>query len=334
MNEDPKEEEKLKKNNKPPMNIFKKGFIWRPVPRIYTTIIAFFIVGAAFLVIGIILVHYSKKIKEESIRYDDNEECEKALKENMKLINEGKEPNNTCSLELTLDEDFESPVMIYYQLENFYQNYRRYIKSFSPKQLKGEVLDKDDIKDACDPIVTIADLGRNKTIDGTELPDDAPANPCGLIARSLFNDSFTLQKEGVATVYDISSKGIAWDSDLNGRYKRPDNYKSIQWTDVEDERFMVWMRPAGLPNFRKLWGKIEEDLPAGKYIVNVESLYPVDSFDGKKYFVLSTVNKFGGNNMFLGVSYIVVGGISLFAAIFFLIAHFAFNSQSSEKKDK
>ena len=30
--------------------------------------------------------------------------------------------------------------------------------------------------------------------------------------------------------------------------------------DMTDEHFIVWMRTAGLPNFRKLWGKIEEDL--------------------------------------------------------------------------
>ena len=47
----------------------------------------------------------------------------------------------------------------------------------------------------------------------------------------------------------------------------------VQWLDMEDgkfhlflifiEHFIVWMRTAGLPNFRKLWGKIEEDLTEG-----------------------------------------------------------------------
>lgn len=35
------------------------------------------------------------------------------------------------------------------------------------------------------------------------------------------------------------------------------------------EHFIVWMRPAGLPSFRKLWGRIETDLPVGKYQVSI-----------------------------------------------------------------
>jgi hypothetical protein len=31
------------------------------------------------------------------------------------------------------------------------------------------------------------------------------------------------------------------------------------------EHFIVWMRTAGLPNFRKLWGKIDGELPEGSY---------------------------------------------------------------------
>lgn len=34
---------------------------------------------------------------------------------------------------------------------------------------------------------------------------------------------------------------------------------------MEDEHFIVWMRMAGLPNFRKLWGRIEGGLEKGKY---------------------------------------------------------------------
>jgi hypothetical protein len=37
------------------------------------------------------------------------------------------------------------------------------------------------------------------------------------------------------------------------------------------EHFMVWMRTAGLPEFRKLWGRIETQLPAGNYLININN---------------------------------------------------------------
>jgi hypothetical protein len=60
---------------------------------------------------------------------------------------------------LTLTEKMEAPIFVYYELENFYQNHRRYVKSRSYKQLRGESLTIDDIQTDCDPIVTYADLG-------------------------------------------------------------------------------------------------------------------------------------------------------------------------------
>jgi hypothetical protein len=84
------------------------------------------------------------------------------------------------------------------------------------------------------------------------------------------------------------------------------------------------MRTAGLPNFRKLFGKINQDLAKGTYSVTVsvnsfgKTLYDVSSFSGAKGFVLSTTNVMGGRNYFLAICYIVVGALCLmFAVIFF-----------------
>ena len=81
------------------------------------------------------------------------------------------------------------------------------------------------------------------------------------------------------------------------------------------------MRTAGLPNFRKLWGKIETDLEAAQYKVIIENNYAVDTFQGKKYFVLSTTNALGGKNYFLAVCYIVVGTLCCLFAFIFCIAY-------------
>ena len=72
------------------------------------------------------------------------------------------------------------------------------------------------------------------------------------------------------------------------------------------------------------------DLKAGDEIeVEIENKFDVSSFNGKKYLILSTVNAFGGKNSFLGISYIVLGGISIILAIIFIIGY---NIHSKKQK--
>lgn len=80
------------------------------------------------------------------------------------------------------------------------------------------------------------------------------------------------------------------------------------------------MRTAGLPNFRKLWGRIDGNLKKGDYLVEIDNNYDVLSFEGKKTFVISTTNALGGKNYFLAICYIVVGALCIIFAIIFLIA--------------
>jgi hypothetical protein len=63
-----------------------------------------------------------------------------------------------CTKPLNIPEDIPGPVYVYYQLDNFYQNHRRYVKSRSFSQLNGKYLEKGDLKD-CDPIILNKDLG-------------------------------------------------------------------------------------------------------------------------------------------------------------------------------
>ena len=51
----------------------------------------------------------------------------------------------------------------------------------------------------CDPIIKVSDLGIYTTLGGSTLDGDAPANPCGLVAKSFFNDTYSLYNGSVST---------------------------------------------------------------------------------------------------------------------------------------
>jgi hypothetical protein len=148
----------------------------------------------------------------------------------------------------------------------------RYVKSRNDQQLRGEkVSTYSDLSD-CDPIISL---------DGTSRQDWYL--PCGLIAWSMFNgtyhhlylsfsyivDTFVLRQND--TIIPLRKKGIAWSSDANKKFKNPskdaEGIRVIE--DFEDEDFIVWMRTAGLPNFKKLYRIIDQDIEPGQYEVQI-----------------------------------------------------------------
>ena len=274
---------------------------WRPVPTIMSIIIVFSVFGILFLILGIVLLVYSSKVKSIELRYDD--QC------NL---------DTSCTVSETIKEKIEKPVFFYYQLDGFFQNSRRYLKSKNTDQLRGLKNDVDD----CEPAQKNKDMGFTESdmaIDGTTpLDPSANAIPCGLVAKTWFNDSFTMKINNKDVTIDETDISFAKDRDLFK--KNLDTSK--QWHDLTDEHFLVWMRPSGLPNPRKLWGKIDEDLnEADKIEITINNKYNVSAYEGKKKIILSNATAFGGKNTFLGISYIVVGCLSLICAVIFPIGY-------------
>jgi len=97
-----------------------------------------------------------------------------------------------------------------------------------------------------------------------DLDPTAAATPCGLIAKSLFNDTFKIVYSETGDDFKstdggmtVSHTDIAWASDVTYKFKNtPKPWDGKQWWNMEHEHFIVWMRTAGLPNFRKLWGSM------------------------------------------------------------------------------
>jgi LEM3 (ligand-effect modulator 3) family / CDC50 family len=89
---------------------------------------------------------------------------------------------------------------------------------------------------------------------------------------------------------------------------------------VLNEHFIVWMRVAVLPTFRKLYGWINQPIANGTVLTfQIINNWEVGSFQGTKSLVVTTVNTFGGKNEWMPVFYYVIGFFCIGAALFFAL---------------
>ncbi|CAM9363311.1 unnamed protein product [Ectocarpus sp. 12 AP-2014] len=312
----------------------------------------FFAIGVAFIPLGKWFIDESEEVVEFKRRYDgdsvDVEGCKITER------NQG----TTCSVQIEVDEFMKPPIYVYYELNNYFQNHRRYVKSRSSLQLLGEAVEPDE---NCEPL--------ERTTVGGEVVD---LNPCGLIANSMFNDIIELTTENVT----MSEKDISWKSDRETRFKQPPGFTFAECsadtscsdclggskysscgdhTDestgteykfwypddektqflhetypevvspiegVLNEHFIVWMRTAGLPRFRKLYGRIDEQIEAPQVLTfNITANFFVGDFSGEKSLVVSNLSLMGARNPYLGIAYIALGSLSLAIGLAFLIKH-------------
>lgn len=165
--------------------------------------------------------------------------------------------------------------------------------------------------------------------EGTCTANNLPSGSCGCdvnyyleyFVLNIFIFSISLDCERYYNV-DSSEYSLYWYPDnANTQYLYESYPKVVKPVEgVENEHFIVWMRTAGLPTFRKLYGKIHTDLKKGDTLdFEMDLNFEVDSFDGSKALVISTLGDFGGKNSFLGISYIVVGSISLLLGVLFAL---------------
>uniref|UniRef100_A0A3Q0SD23 Cell cycle control protein n=1 Tax=Amphilophus citrinellus TaxID=61819 RepID=A0A3Q0SD23_AMPCI len=321
---------------------------WQPILSAGIVIPGFVLIGLAFIGVGVALFVTSRSIQVLERDYTGDESgtpCASCANSNVQ--------NCICTLNITVETLFKGPVFFYYGLSNYFQNYRRYGTSKDDNQLYGVLNPSDN----CAPYAYNS--------------NNQPIVPCGSIANSMFNDTFKLYQTVNGTRQEVSldGKGIAWWTDYNIKYRNPTNnplkdafngsnsglfYRNflinpIYWSkpayelDTSDpsnngfvnQDFLVWMRRAALPDFRKLYRRISQDkypdgLPAGNYSLEITYNYRVYRFSGKKKVVFSNVSWMGGKNEFLGIAYLVVGSMCVFMSIVMLIVYAKFKFPDEE----
>lgn len=301
-----------RKTNKPKYSKFTQQELpaCKPLLTPGIVITAFLLIAFLFIPIGVVTLNASLQVVELAERYDMScvhTDDKIGFIQNSKI-------DKTCTLNFTVHKHMKSPIHVYYQIGNFYQNHRRYVKSRSDKQLRYK--NAAHLTKECYP---------------EDNAHGAPIVPCGLVAWSFFNDTYTVKVNG--ETIEVNKKDIAWKSDKNNKFGSdiyPSNFQkggliggaklneSIPLSEQED--LIVWMRTAALPTFRKLYGRIEKDIMANDTItVVIQNNYNTYSIGGSKSVVLSTASWIGGRNNFIGIAYLTIGGLCLSLALGFIV---------------
>lgn len=193
---------------------FKKQSLpgYKPTLSAQVLALGYLLTGCLFVGTGVFLLGAAGGVPESSKDYTDEK------------VND----NKVGSFDLTIENDMEPPIYMYYHLDGFFQGHRRYVASRNIHQLRADSampMTADGLT-TCNPLKTSAD-GR-------------PLYPCGLVANSVFNDTFalTVVKDGKPTLLkiDSSAEAIADPSDLQGKFKNLDPEK-----DDNQKKLDMWI---------------------------------------------------------------------------------------------
>jgi len=88
------------------------------------------------------------------------------------------------------------------------------MKSRDDNQLAGTYVPWKELLD-CNPAIKVSDMWPHQrtSVNNQPLNENNPAIPCGLVAKSLFNDTFEIWKDNQDENITINDKNISWATD-------------------------------------------------------------------------------------------------------------------------
>ncbi|XP_008298234.1 cell cycle control protein 50C-like [Stegastes partitus] len=326
---------------------------WSPMLTANTVLPFFYFMTLICLLLGVWLLLTVQSTQELKLDYTDAGDCKVCYETRLNASNAAQACS--CTKEFQLKKTFKGDVFFYYGLRNFHQNLRRYMDSRDDAQMVGRKKSLKTPSSYCQPFAND--------------PDGRPIAPCGAVANSIFNDSFTLTyhgSSGSTIPVPLLRKGITWYTDKNIKYRNPTTenltlaqvfngttkppfwQKPVYDLDLLDpnnngfinDDLIVWMREAAFPNFKKLYGVLNRmnkpftnGLPAGNYTVKISYNFPAQYFRGRKEVVLSTLTWFGGQNYFLPIAYLVTSGLTLLLAIMLTVVWWKFGKNGKNMEE-
>jgi hypothetical protein len=148
--------------------VYRKLQAWQPALSPMTAVATILGTGALLLSLGISILVAAHGSVEVSFDYTDDG------------VHRG--PRNAGWFQITIPKDMDPPIIVQYEIHGMSQGNQHYHKSRSEVQLRGEgeprLRPDDDQLQACHPWIS-----QNERV----------LYPCGMVARSVFTDSFVLR---------------------------------------------------------------------------------------------------------------------------------------------
>jgi len=264
------------KVNKPSNSNFRQQRLvaWQPIMSPPHVVACLILVACVFVPVGIAILFANKDALDVEIQYDNRNSCGFNAQSSGLFRYNNFSMGCNFTVSFTIPTTMPAPVYMYYKLTNFYQNHRRFAKSRNDFQLVGQEVTKSSATD-CAPFLTPGDnnnlAGTRMTVNGQSTTyGDMIYSPCGLVAWSMFNDTFALYRSTSATTQTLicngsnfdkatnnplsvgsrcHKKGITWASDYD-KYKTP-YFSNDVWS--ADRRYYN-MTPLTTTNAYLLYG--------------------------------------------------------------------------------